>query len=51
MVGQLKRRDLQDSRLPSEDGVSFDTMCGGKGLEFRAVAIREAIVPVRMLRL
>ena len=39
MVGQLKRRDLQDSRPPSEDGVSFGTMHRAKGLEFRAVAI------------
>jgi len=39
MVGQLKRRDLQDSRPPGEDGVSFGTMHRGKGLEFRAVAI------------
>ena len=39
MVGQLKRRDLQDSRPPSEGGVSFGTMHRAKGLEFRAVAI------------
>ena len=39
MVGQLKRRDLQDSRPPSEDGISFGTMHRAKGLEFRAVAV------------
>jgi mRNA-degrading endonuclease RelE of RelBE toxin-antitoxin system len=39
MVGQLKRRDLQDSRTPSDDGVSFGTMHRAKGLEFKAVAV------------
>jgi len=39
MVDQLKRRDLQDSRAPSSYGVSFGTMHGAKGLEFKAVAI------------
>jgi superfamily I DNA/RNA helicase/mRNA-degrading endonuclease RelE of RelBE toxin-antitoxin system len=39
MVGSLKRRDLQDSRVPSGDGVAFGTMHGGKGLEFKAVAV------------
>ncbi|MQF48989.1 hypothetical protein FIM08_03730 [SAR202 cluster bacterium AC-647-N09_OGT_505m] len=39
MAGNLKRRDLQDSRPPSEDGVAFGTMHGVKGLEFKAVAV------------
>ena len=39
MVDQLKRRDLQDSRAPSNDGVSFGTMHRAKGLEFKAVAV------------
>lgn len=39
MVDQLKRRDLQDSRAPSDDGVSFGTMHRAKGLEFKAVAV------------
>jgi superfamily I DNA/RNA helicase/mRNA-degrading endonuclease RelE of RelBE toxin-antitoxin system len=39
MVDQLKRRDLQDSRAPSSDGISFGTMHGAKGLEFKAVAV------------
>jgi superfamily I DNA/RNA helicase len=39
MVDQLKRRDLQDSRAPSDDGVSFGTMHRAKGLEFKAVVV------------
>lgn len=39
MVQGLKRRDLQDSRLPGDDGISFGTMHRAKGLEFKAVAV------------
>ena len=39
MVEGLNRRDLQDSRPSSEDGVSFGTMHRAKGLEFKAVAV------------
>jgi superfamily I DNA/RNA helicase len=45
MVDQLKRRDLQDSRAPSDDGVSFGTMHRAKGLEFKAVAVIGCGVP------
>ena len=38
-VDGLNRRDLQDSRPSSEDGVSFGTMHRAKGLEFKAVAV------------
>jgi superfamily I DNA/RNA helicase/mRNA-degrading endonuclease RelE of RelBE toxin-antitoxin system len=39
LVGGLNRRDLQESRPPSEEGVSFGTMHRAKGLEFKAVAV------------
>ena len=39
LVGGLNRRELQESRPPSEVGVSFGTMHRAKGLEFKAVAV------------
>ena len=39
LVGGLKRRDLQESRPASEEGISFGTMHRAKGLEFKAVAV------------
>ena len=39
LVGGLKRRDLQDSRPASEEGIAFGTMHRAKGLEFKAVAV------------
>ena len=39
LVGGLNRRDLQESRPPSEEGISFGTMHRAKGLEFKAVAV------------
>jgi len=38
-VSGLSRRDLQDRRPPSGDGVAFGTMHRAKGLEFKAVAV------------